>query len=95
MTRERSAGYRAVHGAIALQTLDQGPADEIAGLAEALLLARRRADASDTVDRISVALTLLVDHGDLSRPAADRFWALLRACGPPMSWPSSWESSTQ
>jgi hypothetical protein len=94
VNRSRYEGYKAVHGAIAAYLLDEYASNVLAGFAEALLLARRRSEADDAVAVAPDALTLLVDRGDLSRSAATRFWALLRACGPPTSWPPSWDRHT-
>jgi hypothetical protein len=91
VTRRRYKGYKAVQGAIAAEPLDERPANVLKGFAEALLLARRRSEAHDAAAVAPDALAMLVERGDLSRRAATRFWALLRACGPRMTWPPSWD----
>jgi hypothetical protein len=91
MNRRRYDGYRAVRGAIRRQVLNEHAAEVLGGLAEGLLLAHDEAEAQQAVDRVPQGLMLLVDRGELSRFAAHRFWALLRRCGPRISWPASWE----
>ena len=68
-------------------------ADVVRDLAEGLLLARDGEEADAARERVPEALGLLVDHGDLTRRAASRCWAHLKACGPPMRWPPSWDRS--
>jgi hypothetical protein len=89
--RRRYRGYVAVKDAIALQTLDEFAAHLLGDLAEGLLLARDTVEAETARDRVPESLRLLVDRGDLSRQAAPRFWVQMKACGPPMYWPPSWD----
>jgi hypothetical protein len=86
----RYEGYVAVREAIAGESLDGHVAELVSDLAEDLLLARGRDEAEIARDRVPTALVELVDCGELSRFAANRLWARIRACGPGMHWPPSW-----
>ena len=87
----RYDAYIRFKGALADEPLDGYAATVLHDLAEGLLLARDREEAHAARDRIPDALAALVERGDLSRSAARRFWARLRACGPTMHWPPSWQ----
>jgi hypothetical protein len=87
----RYEGYVTARDAIAVEMLDGFSAEVLQDLAEGLLLARDPGEADEARDRVPDALGLLVDRGDLTRRAADRFWARLKACGPRMQWPPSWD----
>jgi hypothetical protein len=87
----RYEGYVAVRNAIEAQVADEYPSAVLADLAEGLLLARSPNEAVEARDRVPEALRVLVDCGELTRFAADRFWVHLTACGPRMTWPPSWE----
>ena len=91
MNRHRYEGYIGVRNAIDAQIADEYPSAVLEDLAEGLLLARSQSESTEARDRVPEALGLLVDRGELTRFAADRFWALLKACGPRMTWPPSWE----
>ena len=91
MNRRRYDGYRAVQDAIASQELAAHPAAVVGELAEGLLLARDAPEAGEAAARVPEGLAWLVNRGDLSRFVAHRFWAMLRACGPRLSWPASWD----
>jgi hypothetical protein len=91
VNRFRYEGYVAVREAIAGESLDGDTAALVADLAEGLLLARGRIEAEVARDRVPPALLALVDCGELSRFAAHRLWARIRACGPRMHWPPSWQ----
>jgi hypothetical protein len=93
MDRGRYEGYVAAVDAAAVEMLDESAADVVRDLAEGLLLARDGEEADAARERVPEALGLLVDHGDLTRRAASRCWAHLKACGPPMRWPPSWDRS--
>lgn len=54
-------------------------------------MATQGAEGEEVRDSFPAVLMVLVDRGDLPRLAADRFWAELRACGPRMVWPTSWD----
>lgn len=79
--------------AIAAQPLDEVATETLSDLAEGLLLARDAAEAEQARDAVLEGLALLVTRHDLTRRAAVRFWTYLRACGPPMYWPPTWEGS--
>lgn len=79
--------------AIAAQPLDEFAAQTLSDLAEALLLARDATEAEEARGAVLEGLALLVTRRDLTRRAAVRFWTYLKACGPPMYWPPSWEGS--
>ena len=79
--------------AIAAQPLDEFATEVLSDLAEALLLARDAVAAEQAREAVLEGLALLVTRHDLTRRAAVRFWSYLRACGPPMYWPPTWEGS--
>lgn len=79
--------------AIAAQPLDEFATKTLSDLAEGLLLARDAAEAEQAREAVLEGLALLVTRRDLTRRAAVRFWTYLRACGPPMYWPPTWEGS--
>jgi hypothetical protein len=91
VNRHRYEGYIGVRNAIEAQVVDEYPSAVLEDLAEGLLLARSKDESVEARDRVPEALGLLVDRGDLTRFAADRFWVHLRACGPRMTWPPTWE----
>ena len=91
MDRVRYRGYLAARNAIAAQPFDEFAARTLFDLAEGLLLARDAEEAEQARDAVLDGLALLVARRDLTRRAAVRFWAHLKACGPPMYWPPSWE----
>jgi hypothetical protein len=91
VNRHRYEGYVGVRQAIEAQVADEYPAAVLEDLAEGLLLARSPDEAVEARDRVPEALALLVDRGELTQFAADRFWVHLRACGPRMIWPPSWQ----
>jgi hypothetical protein len=93
MDAARYKGYLAASNTVAVERLEPAAADVVRDLAEGLLLARDAGEADAARDRVPQALASLVDEGDLTRRAADRCWALMKACGPPMPWPSSWHHS--
>jgi hypothetical protein len=93
MDRTRYEGYVVARNAIAAQPLDEFATDTLSDLAEALLLARDAAEAEHAREAVLEGLALLVTRHDLTRRAAVRFWTYLRACGPPMYWPPTWEGS--
>jgi hypothetical protein len=90
VNRHRYEGYIEVRNAIEAQVADEYPSAVLEDLAEGLLLARSKGESIEARDRVPDALGLLVDRGDLTQLAADRFWVHLKACGPRMSWPPSW-----
>jgi hypothetical protein len=92
VNRHRYEGYIGVRNAIEAQVIDDYPSAVLEDLAEGLLLSRSENESVEARDRVPEALGLLVDRGDLTRFAADRFWVHLRACGPRMTWPPTWES---
>jgi hypothetical protein len=92
VNRHRYEGYVGVRNAIEAQVPDEYPSAVLEDLAEGLLLARSPSEAFEARDRVPEALGLLVERGELTRFAADRFWAHLRACGPRMTWPPTWQS---
>jgi hypothetical protein len=91
LTRRRYEGYVVVRDAIARQALADYPAAVLVDLAEGLLLARDEKEARKAAAPVPDSLASFVARGELSRFAAHRFWALLRKCGPPLSWPTSWD----
>jgi hypothetical protein len=91
MDRRRHQGYLRARDAVAAQTPARFAALILDDLAEGLLLARSAAEAEEARERATESLALLVDRGDLTRRAAGRFWIHLRACGPQMYWPPSWD----
>jgi hypothetical protein len=91
VNRHRYEGYIGVRNAIEAQVVDEYPSAVLEDLAEGLLLSRSKDESVEARDRVPEALGLLVDRGDLTRFAADRFWVHLRACGPRMTWPPTWE----
>ena len=94
MNHGRYEGYVTARDAIGSEALEGFAAEVVEDLAEGLLLARDEAEADAARDRVPEALGVLVDRGELSRRGADRLWARLKACGPPMSWPPAWDRST-
>jgi hypothetical protein len=93
MNRGRYDGYVAARQAARVEAPDEPAAQVIEDLAEGLLLARDQLEADVARERVPQALSSLVDRGELPRRAADRLWARLKACGPPMNWPPSWDRS--
>jgi hypothetical protein len=93
MDRIRYKGYVVARNAIAAQPLDEFATATLSDLAEALLLARDATEAEAVREAVLEGLALLVARHDLTRRAAVRFWVHLKACGPPMYWPPSWEGS--
>jgi hypothetical protein len=93
MDRTRYEGYVAARNAIAAQPLDEFATGTLSDLAEALLLARDVTEAEEAREAVLEGLALLVTRHDLTRRAAIRFCVHLKACGPPMYWPASWEGS--
>jgi hypothetical protein len=91
MNRRRYDGYRAVEDAIVRQALAEYPAGVLRDLAAGLLLARDENEARRAAAPVPDSLASLVDRGELSRFAAHRFWVLLKACGPRVSWPAAWD----
>jgi hypothetical protein len=91
VNRHRYEGYIGVRNAIEAQVVDEYPSAVLEDLAEGLLLSRSEVESVEARDRVPEALGLLVDRGDLTRFAADRFWVHLKVCGPRMTWPPSWE----
>ncbi len=93
MDRLRYEGYVSARDAIAVQPLDPLAVEILDDLAEALLLARDTVEADGARDAVPEALGALVDRHAMTRRTADRFWVLLKACGPSMVWPPSWDRS--
>jgi hypothetical protein len=93
MDRIRYEGYVVARNAIAAQPLDEFATWTLCDLAEALLLARDATEAEEAREAVLEGLALLVARHDLTRRAAVRFWVHLKACGPPMYWPPTWEGS--
>jgi hypothetical protein len=91
MNRRRYEGYIAARDALADQALDSFAAGIVGDLAESLLLARDKAEAEEVRQHVTEALGVLVDRGDLTPQTASCFWTHLRACGPQMHWPASWD----
>jgi hypothetical protein len=93
MDRGRYEAYVAARDAIANQGVDEFAAQVLEDAAEALLLARNTSEADAARATVPEALGLLVERDDLTPEAAERFWAHMKGCGPPMPWPSSWRPS--
>lgn len=93
MDRSRYEGYVVARDAISTEPGDAFPAEVLCDLAEGVLLARDALEAEHARDRAAEELGLLVDGGELTRRLAGRFWIQLRACGPQMHWPPSWDRS--
>jgi len=91
MDRRRYEGYVAAKHAVAAQVTDPFAAEVLCDLAESLLLSRDAAEGRQAREQVTDALGLLVDRGDLARGAAGRFWVHLRACGPDIPWPTTWD----
>jgi hypothetical protein len=91
MDRTRYESYVVARNAIVTQPLDEFATETLSDLAEALLLARDATEAEQAREAVLEGLALLVTRHDLTRRAAVRFWTYLRACGPPMYWPPTWE----
>lgn len=91
MDRGRYEGYVAAKDVIADEAPGERTADVLGDLAEGLLLARDTHEAETARERVPEILGSLVDDGDLSTLAAARFWVQLKACGPAMRWPPSWD----
>jgi hypothetical protein len=90
----RYEGYVTARDVIAVEMLDGFSAEVLQDLAEGLLLARDAGEAEAAREHVPEALGLLVDRGNLTRRAADRFWECLKACGPRMKWSPSWDRAT-
>lgn len=93
MDRGRYEAYVAARDAVADQAVDESAAQVLEDVAEALLLARNKSEADAARATVPEALGLLVERDDLTPEAAERVWAHLKSCGPPMLWPSSWRPS--
>jgi hypothetical protein len=91
MDRDRYEGYVAAKDAIAYEADGERATDVLGDLAEGLLLARDTREAETARERVPEILRSLVDDGDLSTLAAARLWGHLKACGPAMQWPPSWD----
>jgi hypothetical protein len=91
VNRHRYEGYVAIKSALSDEAPDEHAAGVLRDVAEALLLARDSLEAEAARERVPGTLVLLVDGGYLSRPAAHRFWARVKACGPDMRWPPTWQ----
>jgi hypothetical protein len=91
VNRLRYEGYVAVKDAVAAEMLDFHAAHVIRDLAESLLLARDHIEAEKAREHVPAVLLRLVDEGFLPRSAAHRFFVRVRACGPEMVWPPSWQ----
>jgi hypothetical protein len=91
VNRVRYEGYVAVKDAIADEMIDFHAGDVIRDLAEGLLLARDGEEAERARENAPGVLLRLVEEGFLSRSAAHRFFVRVRACGPEMHWPPSWQ----
>jgi hypothetical protein len=87
----RYEGYVAVRNALAAEPVEGVATSVLADLAEGPLLSRGLHEPSEVRDRVPVALVGLVDRGHLSSFAAHRLWARLRACGPALDWPPTWQ----
>ena len=74
MDRTRYEGYVAARDVVGAQAEDPFVSEVLCDLAESLLLARNPAEVEEARERVTDALGMLVDRGDLSRPAAGRFW---------------------
>jgi hypothetical protein len=93
MNRRRYEGYLAARAAIDLETLDDSSVELLRDLAEGLMLARDAEEAAAARERVAEALERLVDRGRLSARTANRLWAHMRGCAPPLRWPRSWDRS--
>ena len=91
MNEVRYRGFVAVKDAIADEMVEFHAGSVIRDLAEGLLLARDPAEAETAREHVPGALLRLVDEGFLTRSAAHRFFVRVRACGPEMQWPPSWQ----
>ena len=87
----RYQGFVAARNAIAAQPLDPLASEVLDELAEALLLARAPAEGHAAREAVPEALGALVDSHVMTRRTADRFFVHLKACGPQMDWPPSWD----
>jgi hypothetical protein len=94
MDRVRYEGYVSARDAVAMQPLDPRAAEVVDELAEALLLARDASEAHAAREAVPEALGALVDRHAITRRTADRFWVHLKACGPTMEWPPSWDGAS-
>ena len=81
----------ALKDALAAEMVNLDAADVIRDLAESLLLARDSIEAEKAREHVHAVLLRLVEEGSLSRAAAHRFFVRVRACGPEMHWPPSWQ----
>jgi hypothetical protein len=95
MDQARYKGYVAARAAISEQAPDPLAAEILDDLAEALLLARDDAESDAAREAVPEALAALVERHVMTRRSADRFWVRLRACGPQMTWPPSWDRGGQ
>jgi hypothetical protein len=91
MDRSRYQAYVAAKDAVSAQVTDPFAAEVLCDLGEGLLLSRDEAEARQAQAQVIEALALLVDRGDLARGIAGRLWVHLRACGPEMQWPPTWD----
>ena len=91
MDRSRYEGHVAAKDAVAAQVTDPFAAEVLCDLSESLLLSRDAVEAKQAREQVTEALDLLVHRGALDRGIAGRFWVHLRACGPEMAWPATWE----
>jgi hypothetical protein len=91
MDRSRYQGYVAARDVVAAQVPDPVVAQVLCDLAEGLLLARSAEEAEQARSLASETLAPLVDRGEITPRVAGRFWMRLRACGPRMYWPPSWD----
>ena len=93
VNRRRYDGYVAVREAIQDEPVEGVAATLLTDLAEGQLLSRGLDEAGEVRDRVPPALAGLVDRGHLSSFAAHRLWARLRACGPALYWPPTWQGT--
>ena len=91
MNGHRHQGYLAARGVIEGQPLDPFAAELLLDLAERLLLARVSEDAAEARDAVVETVDALVVRNAITRRTASRVWVHLKACGPPMHWPTSWD----
>jgi hypothetical protein len=91
MDRSRYEGYVAAKDAVSAQVTDPFAAEVLSDLGEGLLLSRDDAEARQAQAQVIEAFGLLVDRGDLAGNIAGRLWVHLRACGPEMHWPPTWD----